>query len=101
MNRPALKVYLKSARERQYVDLFAFWRGERGLTGTLDRSVVELAVTLEDGTTVRVRRDDQGRVDGWYINAREDGGRTPQRAPARAQRQPELPDVESDDDLPF
>jgi hypothetical protein len=90
MNRPALKVYLKSARERQYVDLFAFWRGERGLTGT-----------LEDGTTVRVRRDDQGRVDGWYINAREDGGRTPQRAPARAQRQPELPDVESDDDLPF
>jgi len=101
--KPAIKVYLKSATGGGFLDLVAFWRGDNGmLRGSFDRSVRAIKIVDRDGKEHVIRPDEKGRVDGWYVNAREDT----QPAPARGQRPaarpaPQVDDFPDDGDLPF
>lgn len=86
--RPEVKISLASKGkdgEREYVDLFAFWRNERGqLGGKVDRGVAAIKIVRKDGTQEVIKPDEKGYLDGWFINAKvESAGEPP-----RTQRQP-------------
>ncbi|MBK8260182.1 MAG: hypothetical protein IPK80_02460 [Nannocystis sp.] len=86
--RPEVKISLASKGkdgEREYVDLFAFWRNERGqLGGKVDRGVAAIKIVRKDGTQEVIKPDEKGYLDGWFINAKvESAGESTQQ---RAQR---------------
>lgn len=104
--KPAIKVFLKPINGSGFVDLVAYWRGDNGmLRGAFDRSIDTITIVRKDGATVTLRPDEKGRVDGYYINAREESGSASSRGPSRQQtmpvtRGPSRP-ADDDGDIPF
>ena len=97
-DKPTLKVAIKPKddKEAKPLHLFAAWRDERGrLSGRLDKSITELAVRLEDGKIVRIKRGQDGKETHW-INV-YDG------PPGEAKPKPPKDDGWNDggDDMPF
>lgn len=113
MSKPDLKVFLKATDGSGYVDLVAYWRSESGmLRGAFDRDIAEIAIKRRDGSIVRIKPDEKGRSDAYYINAREESQQqtSPRRTPTRSQvdhaKTPSskgaVPDDDFvDDDFPF
>jgi hypothetical protein len=111
--RPEVKISLASKGkdgDREYVDLFAFWRNERGqLGGKVDRGVAAIQIIRKDGTKEIVKPDEKGYLDGWFINAKVEsaGESAPQRTqrssnarPPQSRREEPVDDF-VDDDIPF
>lgn len=104
--KPAIKVYMKSASGGGFLDLVAFWRGDNGmLRGSFDRGVKAIKIVDRDGREHVLRPDEKGRVDGWYLNAREESAAPAPRARAAARPAPrdDGADLFGDDtdDVPF
>lgn len=99
MTRPRIKVVLKAKEEgARAVPILAAWDRDGRLSASLDRSVVELAVRLEDGTIVRCKRGEDGRANMW-LNVYDDGSAMQPHAPTTS-RAGSRQDT-WDDELPF
>lgn len=91
------------------LSILAFWeRDDRpGLNGALDSRITQLAVQLEDGTIIRVKRDADGKTT-HFVNAFDERNRAPRQNHRSANRSLE-PEGEwdsndsgfGDDELPF
>jgi hypothetical protein len=96
-DKPKIKVSIKPMTTgAKDVPLFAAWDKGGRLSASLDRKIVELAVKLDDGSIVRVKR----KEDGWpdhYINIYDNSQTSP--APRAAKVQAQSDDDTSD--LPF
>lgn len=120
MSKPEVKISLasKGHGEKEYVDLFAFWRNDKGhLSGKVDRGIASIVIKRRDGSTEEIAPDEKGYLEGWFINARVESAqaapqRGQQRPPQRTQSRPqsgnqragrdEFPtDDFVDDDIPF
>lgn len=125
MSKPEVKISLasKGHGEKEYVDLFAFWRTDKGhLSGKVDRGIASIVIKRRDGSTEEIVPDEKGYFEGWFINARveSEGDKRiaqsqyrsqNQRPPQRTQSRPqsgnqragrdEPPDDFADDELPF
>lgn len=100
MTRPRIKVVLKAKEENaRAVPILAAWDRDGRLSASLDRSVVELAVRLEDGTIVRCKRGEDGRPTMW-VNVYDDGSATNQMHAPTPSRAGSRQDT-WDDELPF
>jgi len=94
-SKPKIKVAIKSkAAGAQTISLFAAWDNDGRLSASLDKRVLELAVKLDDGNIVRVKRGADGKPDHW-INVYDNASSAPTRAAQPA------PEVDGTDDLPF
>lgn len=111
--RPEVKISLASKGkdgEREYVDLFAFWRNEKGhLSGKVDRGVAAIKIVRKDGTQEVIKPDEKGYLDGWFINAKveTDGDKRIAAAQYKSNARPQQSKREEpvddfvDDDIPF
>jgi hypothetical protein len=101
--KPAAKIAIKPASGGDRVYIAAAWRRPDGRMGglMLDRRVTQLAVQLDDGTVVRVKRGDDGKMTHYIDLFLEDGA--PRSAPQpRATQRAEEPAADfGDDELPF
>ena len=73
--RPDLSISIKDAsdKESKPIPLAAYWQEGDRLQGGLDRGIAELAIKLDDGTIVRVKRtrDANGKSrTSHYVNAK-------------------------------
>ena len=94
-DRPRFRIALKI--DGVHTPVAAWWDGAKGFTGGLDRRVVALAVKLDDGSVVRLRRGADGKTLG-YVNLYENRDDAPAARPAVGQADLSIP---SDDDIPF
>lgn len=80
--KPRIKVAVKNKESGQRVYILAAWDRDGRLSASLDKRVVELAMKLDDGSIVRVRRGADGKPD-HFIDVFDDGASAtaPQRAP--------------------
>lgn len=127
MSKPEVKISLasKGHGEKEYVDLLAFWRNDKGhLSGKVDRGIASIVIKRRDGSTEEIAPDEKGYLNGWFINARveSEGDKRiaqsqyrsqnqNQRAPQRTQSRPqsgnqragrdEPPDDFEDSEFPF
>lgn len=98
--KPAIKVVAKhKTKGNTPITLLAAWRGERGLNGRLDRSIVAMTLHMADGSTVTIDRDYQGRESHWINVYDTPQQQQQQRRPQRAAPSPD--DSFDDEDLPF
>lgn len=120
MSKPEVKISLasKGHGEKEYVDLLAFWRNDKGhLSGKVDRGIAAIVIKRRDGSTEEITPDEKGYLEGWFINARVESAqaapqRGQQRVPQRAQSRPQsgnqragrdepIEDDFEDSDIPF
>lgn len=79
-DKPRIKVALKERGEgHKNVSILAAWDRDGKLSASLDKKVVELAVKMDDGTIIRVKRDAEGKTT-HFVNVFDDG--VTQSAPA-------------------
>ena len=70
--KPALKIVIKpESGDAKAAALFAYWRKDGKLRGSLDGNVEQVAVKFKDGSVMRVKRKENGYPD-HYINAYEE-----------------------------
>lgn len=72
--RPNYRVVAKSKTSGKYQDIAAFWIGEKGISGQLDKAVEKIVLT--NGHVIK--------PDGCYFNLQEnkESGTTESRPPA-------------------
>ena len=70
--KPALKIVIKpESSGAKAAALFAYWRKDGKLRGSMDGNVEQIAVKFKDGSVMRVKRKENGYPD-HYINAYEE-----------------------------
>jgi len=98
-DKPRIKVSAKHKDGGESISLFAAWDKDDGkLSATMDKRIAQAAFKMEDGTILRITRDDAGKPSHW-INIYDDGptgSRPAQRSSYSAPRR-----ASADDDLPF
>lgn len=108
-DKPVAKLYGKkkqngSERLPEYIDIAAFWNGERGLSGQWSRDIVKLRIKQRDGSVIDLSGEE---LQQYFCNFRDDRQQAPATRPAqRAQSNPQGPPVDAppdfgDDDIPF
>lgn len=107
-NRPRLSVSVKPKDgSGGRISLLAAWDRDGKLSAQLDRRIVELAVKLETGEIVRVKRGADGKPDHWVDVYENSGEQAPRSQPPRDERRAtqrdafEPSDDFGGDDLPF
>ena len=96
-DKPRFKVVLKRKAGIEKVDLIAIWDNKGKLSATLSRSIVELALKLENGAIVRVKHGADGKPDHW-INVYEE---IPKSMGKTASVKCDDDDSDNDDDITF
>lgn len=85
-DKPRIKVAVKPKDGGTRISVLAAWEREDGkLSASLDKRVVELALKLDDGTIVRVKRGADGKPTHWIDVFDEALNAPAPRAAARAQ----------------
>jgi hypothetical protein len=81
--KPRIKVALKAKGEgTKNVSILAAWDRDGRLSASLDKRVVELAVKMDDGEIIRVKRDADGKTT-HFVNVFDEGiGKVPVPPPA-------------------
>lgn len=85
--KPNYRVVAKSKTTGKFQDLAAFWIGEKGISGQLDRAVEKIVLT--NGAVIK--------PDGCYFNLQENNEQE-QSGGSQQTRQAPNP---NDDDTPF
>jgi hypothetical protein len=102
-NRPAAKIAIKPASGGERVYVAAAWRRDDGRMGglVLDKRVMQIAVQLEGGEVIRVKRE--GGKQSHFIDLfLEDGPPRTQKAPPAAQQEADFGAGDfGSDDIPF
>ena len=100
--KPAAKIALKSVDGGERTYIAAAWRRDDGRMGglRLDKRVTQLAVHLDDGSIIRVKRADGEKLTHFIDLFLEDD--TTVRAPSarRDATPPSIADFDADD-MPF
>lgn len=107
-NRPDFKLVVKAKqRDAKPLTVIAAWRGERGLSASLDRDVARIVIERTDGSREVIQRGQDGRPTHW-LNVYEGGAPAPSR-PADSMRRSAVGSSEplldattgQSDDIPF
>jgi hypothetical protein len=86
--KPNYRVVAKSKASGKYQDIAAFWIGEKGISGQLDRAVEKIVLT--NGAVIK--------PDGCYFNLQENKDTEQSGGSSSHQTQQSAPD---EDDIPF
>jgi hypothetical protein len=98
-DKPRIKVSAKHKDGGESISLFAAWDKDDGkLSATMDKRIAQAAFKMEDGTILRITRDDAGKPSHW-INIYDDGPTGSRPAQRSSYSAPRL--ASADDDLPF
>jgi hypothetical protein len=87
--KPNYRVVAKSKTSGKYQDIAAFWIGERGISGQLDKAVAKIVLT--NGAVIK--------PDGCYFNLQENKEADSTESRATAPQHEE--GGEQGDDIPF
>lgn len=107
-NRPDFKLVVKAkTRDARPTTVLAAWRGERGLSASLDRDVARITIERTDGSREVIERAADGKASHW-LNV-YDGSAPPPRSDGSVRRSsvgsssvPLAPtDDVGGDDIPF
>lgn len=72
-NRPDFKLVVKAKqRDAKPLTVLAAWRGERGLSASLDRDVARIVIERTDGSREVIQRAADGKPSHW-LNVYEGG----------------------------
>jgi hypothetical protein len=72
-NRPDFKLVIKAKqRDAKPLTVLAAWRGERGLSASLDRDVARIVIERTDGSREVIQRAADGKPTHW-LNVYEGG----------------------------
>lgn len=85
--RPNYRVVAKSKASGKFQDIAAFWIGDKGISGQLDRSVEKIVLT--NGTVIK--------PDSCYFNLQENKDQQPEQQSGGQTQQ----STEFSDDTPF
>lgn len=100
-DKPRIRVAIKPKDGGERISLIAAWQRDDGkLSATLDRRIVELAVKLDDGSIVRVKRGADGKASHW-IDVFDNAAQSSPRHESRKQETQEAFADFGDDDVPF
>lgn len=79
-NRPDFKLVIKAKqRDAKPLTVIAAWRGERGLSASLDRDVARIVIERTDGSREVIQRAADGKATHW-LNVYESGASAPRPA---------------------
>lgn len=102
--KPRIKVALKEKGEgTKNVSILAAWDRDGKLSASLDKRVVELAVKMDDGTIIRVKRTEDGKTT-HFVNVFDEGlsaAPVARPAPAPASSAFDGDGFGAADDIPF
>lgn len=87
--RPHYRVVAKSKASGNFQDIAAFWIGDRGISGQLDKAIEKIVLT--NGTVIK--------PDSCYFNLKENKDETSQQSGGSQREPPEYGD--EDDSIPF
>jgi hypothetical protein len=98
--KPCLKIVIKPETPgAKGIPLFAYWRHDGKLRGSMDGEIEQIAIKLRNGVVHRIQLKEGTRYADHYINAYEDD--------APAERKPSFDDAQAargpaeGDDIPF
>lgn len=86
--KPDYRVVAKSKTSGKFQDIAAFWIGDRGISGQLNKEVAKIVLT--NGAVIT--------PDGCYFNLQENKEQAEQRSSSGSQHDEERPD---DSEIPF
>jgi len=90
--KPNYRVVAKSKSSGKFQDLMAFWIGENGINGQLDKSVEKIVLT--NGTVIK--------PDACWFNLQENKEQSQQSGGSSSQQSRQSPPPAADDDeTPF
>lgn len=88
--KPNYRVVAKSKASGKFQDLAAFWIGDKGISGQLDKSIEKIVLT--NGTVIK--------PDSCYFNLQENKEEAEQQSGGSRQSQP-APEEDDPNDIPF
>lgn len=101
--KPSAKIAIKPVEGGERTYIAAAWRRDDGRMGglVLDKRVTQLAVQLDDGTVIRVKRGADNRMSHYLDLFLEDERAPSAVAPKRAHAAALNAASDYEDDLPF
>ena len=89
--RPNYRIVAKSKASGKFQDIAAFWIGDRGISGQLDKAIEKIVLT--NGTVIK--------PDSCYFNLQENKDEAEQQSGGLSRQSQSAPEEDDPNDIPF